>query len=77
MMLSVCRIQKYKKKRYINNIKGPTKILTNIQTPSITQANPQARGLSPTLSEPSIREISPGIEIISLDNTTTIPAINE
>jgi len=77
MMLSVCRIQKYKKIIYIINIKGPTRILTNIQTPSITQANPQARGLSPTLSEPKIREISPGMETINPDNTTTIPAINE
>ena len=52
-------------------------MLIDIQVPSITQANPQARGLSPTLSEPIIREISPGIEIITPDRITTNPAINE
>ena len=39
------------------------------------QAKPQARGLRPTLSEPIIRDISPGSEMAALEITTTIPAI--
>ena len=56
---------------------GPTTILTKVQIPSIMQANPQARGRRPTLSDPRMREISPGSDTKTRDNNTTSPAIKE
>ena len=52
-------------------------MLKNIQSPSTAHANPQARGLNPTLRDPIIREISPGSDAIIPKVTTTTPAIIE